>query len=359
MTPDLAPPLTTRILPAADWPAYAARFHDLGFEQSLTYTLASASRIGAQAEFVGVEQAGQPVAAAALRIKRVPGLGRGIAWCPAGPLLRTDAGTGPGAQAGPDLAAILRALRARVAQQQGHILRLRLAGLALQPEEQVRKAAAAAGFVPTTRAPLYRSTALDLRLPEPVLLQRLEGKWRTDLRHALKSGLGLDQGHSAALQARFLALFRSVQSAKGFAPDIPPAFHFALSGPDSGPDYALDILIATKDGQDLGGVVVGRTGRIATYLFGATAEAGRPLRAGYFLTWAGMARARAQGMDWYDMGGIDRTANPDVARFKDRMKGVEVLCDAYEARPAGLVPPLIAALESLRARAKQRRKAGA
>ncbi|MBC7477265.1 MAG: peptidoglycan bridge formation glycyltransferase FemA/FemB family protein, partial [Pseudorhodobacter sp.] len=312
-----------------------------------TYALASAQRIGARAQFVVVEQAGRAVAAAALRIKHVPGLGRGIAWCPAGPLLVPKQGLNA------DLGLILQALRQAV-HRDGHILRLRLSGLALQNADQVRTTAAAAGFAPTGRASLYRSTAMDLRLAEPVLLQRLDGKWRTDLRYALKSGLGLDQGNNAALQARFLALYRSVQTAKGFAPDISPEFHFALPGPD----YALDILIATKDGQDLGGVVVGSTGQSATYLFGATAEAGRPLRAGYFLTWAGMTLARARGLDWYDMGGIDREANPDVARFKDRMNGVPILCEAFEARPAGLIPPLIAALETLRSRIKQRRKAG-
>lgn len=343
VTPDLQG-LTTRTLSAVDWPACAGRFHDLGFEQSLTYALASARRIGARPQFLVVEQAGHPVAAAAMRIKRVPGLGRGIAWCPAGPLLLPKQGLKA------DLGLILQSLHRQVAQQDGHILRLRLSGLALLDVDQVRKTAAAAGFAPTGRAPLYRSVAMDLRLAEPALLQRLDGKWRTDLRYALKSGLGLDQGNSAALQARFLALYRSVQTTKGFAPDISPEFHFALSGPD----YGLDILIATKDGQDLGGVVIGSTGQTATYLFGATAEAGRPLRAGYFLTWAGMALARQRGLDWYDMGGIDREANPDVARFKDRMNGVPILCEAFEARPPGLIPPLIAALETLRGRMKRR-----
>jgi hypothetical protein len=70
-----------------------------------------------------------------------------------------------------------------------------------------------------------------------------------------------------------------------------------------------------------------------------------------------MTLARQQGMDWYDMGGIDRDANPDVARFKDRMNGFPILCDAYEARPPGLVGPIIGALESLRARLKNHGKA--
>ena len=337
--------LTIRILSSAEWPDYAVQFGDLSFEQSLTYTLASARRIGARAEFWAVEHGGRPVAAAALRIKTPPGLGRGIGWIPSGPLLLSD-------QRPPDLKAVLQALRGQLVCMDGHILRLRLSGLAMQDQGQVRAVAAAAGFAGTLRAPLYQSLAMNLRDGEQTLMQRLDGKWRTDLRFALKSGLILDQGNSPALQARFLALFQAVQTAKGFAPDITPEFHFALSGPD----YALDVMIATKDGQDLGGVVIGTTGRTATYLFGATAEAGRRLKAGYFLTWQGMMLARQRGLHWYDMGGIDREANPDVARFKDRMNGVAILSEAFEARPSGFVAPVILALESLRAGLKNRRK---
>jgi hypothetical protein len=251
-----------------------------------------------------------------------------------------------------DLFAVLSTLRRQVVQRAGHILRLRLPGLAPQHADLMRDTAAAAAFSPTLRAPLYRSVALDLRLPEATLMQRLEGKWRTDLRYALKSDLGMDHGNSPALQARFLALFRVVQTAKGFAPDITPEFHFGLSGPD----YRLDVLIATKDGQDLGGIVIGTSGQTATYLFGATAEAGRHLRAGYFLTWQGMALARQRGLHWYDLGGIDREANPDVARFKDRMNGVPILSESFEARPTGLIAPVTLVLENLRARLKKRGK---
>ncbi|MEO6299558.1 MAG: peptidoglycan bridge formation glycyltransferase FemA/FemB family protein [Paracoccaceae bacterium] len=339
--------LTTRSVPAAEWPTLAAGFRDLSFEQSLTYASAAASRIGARVEFVVVERAGQPVAAAAVRVKTLPVLGRGIAWIPAGPLTLPNDALAPDAVLMGD---ILQALRRHFTQKAGHILRLRLPGLALHDPKAVTEIAAGAGFTPTLRAPLYRSLAIDLHCDTEALMQNLNGKWRTDLRYAQKSGLTLEQGNSAGLQARFLALFETVQAAKGFRTDITPEFHFGLSGPD----YGLDILIATKDGQDVGGIVIGTTGRNVVYLFGATAEAGRSLRAGYFLTWEGIALSRRRRLDWYDLGGIDYEANPDVARFKDRMNGTPLLAQPFEARPAGLTAPLIGALESLRARIKRR-----
>lgn len=331
----------------ADWPALAAGFEDLGFEQGLAYVQAAAARIGAEARFLAVERAGVPVAAAALRIRRVPGLGRGIAWAPSGPLVLPKEGLVPDAAT---LGAILTALRDRIAGQDGHVLRFRLSGLARQDPEAVRRIAFGAGFAPTPRAPHYRSIALDLTRGPDALMAALNGKWRTDLRFALKSDLTLERGTGAAIEARFLAMFETVQATKGFRPEIGPQFHFPLQGQD----YAVETLIAVKDGQDVAGIVTGTAGACATYLFGATADAGRPLRAGYFLTWEAIRLAQARGMAWYDLGGIDAETNPDVTRFKERMNGVPLFAEPFEARPPGLVPRLVLGAEALRARLKRR-----
>ena len=183
-------------------------------------------------------------------------------------------------------------------------------------------------------------------------MSKLNGKWRGHLRYALKSGLTLETGISPNMQSRFLALFRDAQAAKGFAPDITPEFHFALSGPD----LSYDILILTKDGQDLAGIVIGTSGHCTVYLFGATAEAGRALRAGYLLTWEGIRLSQQRGMDWYDMGGVDFEENPDVARFKDGLNGQKIeAAGPYETHSGGPVAHLIKALETLRAKLRKHR----
>lgn len=338
--------ITLRDVSPALWPALAAGFRDLGFEQSLTYGQAAAARIGARTRFVALEQDGRVLAAACVRIKSLPGLGRGIAWIAGGPLILPVGGAVPDAAV---LVQCMSALRDEFARRQGHVLRLRLSGTAWQEGGALTALAASAGFRPTAQPAPYRSIALDLHKDPDRLLADLNGKWRTDLRFAQKSGLTLERGDNPALQSRFLAMFETVQAAKGFRTDITPEFHFALSGPD----YARDILIATRDGQDLAGIVIGTAGPVAVYLFGATAAAGRALRAGYFLTWEGIALARARGLDWYDLGGLDPDANPDVARFKDRMNGVPILAPVFETDGGGPVPALIRGLETLRARLRR------
>ena len=335
-----------RSLDQTEWSTLAMGFEDLSVEQGGPYTRAAAARIGAKAVFLAVEHEGAPIAAAALRIKCVPGFGCGIAWVPAGPLILPKGVPSPDPAA---LGGILASLRDHVVRQEGHVLRLRMSGIARQSPEAVQQIALAAGFTPTLRAPLYRSIALDLARGTQALMEALNGKWRTDLRYAQKSGLVLDVGSSPLHRARFLAMFEAVQSAKGFSPAIAPQFHFPLDGPD----YTVETLLAAKDGQDVAGIVVGTTGGCATYLFGATTEAGRPLRAGYFLTGEAIHRAHNRGLSWYDLGGVDVEANPSVARFKERMNGLPLFAEPFEARPSGILPRLLLRAEALRARMKR------
>jgi hypothetical protein len=340
------PVIHVRPVTATNWPAIAAGFDDFGFEQSHSYAKAAAQRIGATLRFYEVVRDGQAIAAAAVRIKTVPGLGCGIAWIASGPLVLPKNGAVPDEAA---LADVFNVLRAELCDLQGHVLRLRLSGLAGLEPSLVRHVAANADLVPTERAPAYRSMALNLKRTNSELMAALNGKWRTDLRFAMKSGLTLERGRGPRIEARFLAMFDEVQLAKGFHPDVQPQFHFKLGGPD----YAVETLIAAKDGKDVAGIVVGTAGRCMTYLFGATTDAGRPLRAGYILTWEAICLAQDLGLSWYDLGGIDAVGNPDVARFKERMNGVTLLAESFEVRPPGLAALFVIQAEALRARLKR------
>ncbi len=340
--------LALRDIAPDDWPALSGAFDDLTYEQSLTYARAAAARIGAEARFVVLETAdGTPAAAACLRIKRVPGLGRGIAWIAAGPLTRPRERPAPA----PDqLREILSALRREV-HAAGHVLRLRLPVVAGYDPGDSAALAREAGFVPTESAPAYRTVVLDLDRDEDALMQGLHGKWRNPLRNALKAGLTLDSGPIAAFSDRFHGLYERVQRAKGFDPDIPPEFYYDLSGPD----FAHDVLIARAEGADVAGMTIGRSGPNAVYLFGATDEPGRRLNAGYFLMWHSMLHSRAAGMRRFDLGGIDAADNPTVTRFKLRTGGAETAAPGpWEARPPGAGGRLIGLAETLHGKLRGR-----
>ncbi len=338
-------PLTLQTVAAEDWPRISAGFHDLTYEQTLTYAQAAAHRIGAEAQFISLsDPTGQPVAAACLRLKPVPGLGRGIVWIAAGPLVQPDAGP-------EDLKAIFAALRA-YAEQSGHILRLRLPASTLRDIPSVDRVAAEAGFVPADRSPPYQTVIIDCEQDEDTLMRALHGKWRNPLRNALKSGMALETRPIADCTDRFHGLYQQVQAAKGFSPDIPPEFYYPLSGPD----FSHEVLFTRQDGADLGAMTIGRAGTTGVYLFGATLDAGRRLNAGHYLMWQAILHCKAQGLRWFDLGGIDADTNPSVTRFKLRTGGTEVTAPGpYEFQPAGLTTSLIRTAETVHSRLKARR----
>lgn len=347
MTPE---PLSLHILSASDWLDCSAAFQDLTYEQSLTYAQAAARRIGAEPQFVRVETpSGQIVAAACLRIKRLPALGRGIAWIAAGPLLRHRDHPDPSPET---VQAVLAALRAH-ATATGHILRLRFPVIARYDVPSLDELAASQGFVHSERSPSYRTVVVDCDQDEDTLMRALHGKWRNPLRNALKAGLELDIVPIAEARSRFHALYQDVQATKGFRPDIPPEFYYGLTGSD----FDHEVLFARKDGADIAGMTIGRAGINAVYLFGATAEAGRRLNAGHYLMWHSILRCKELGMKFYDLGGIDPDSNPTVTRFKHRTGGADLqAAGPYEFQPKGLTAPAIRAAETLHSLLKRRRK---
>jgi len=341
--------LSVDTLPPNAWPEVSAQFRDLTYEQSLTYAGPAADRIGAEAEFVTLtDDTGRIVAAACLRIKRVPGLGRGIAWIASGPLVC------PKDQPEPDadrLRAVFAAL-GQYAQKTGHILRLRFAAPSGLEAGQMDQIAVSEGFGITQKAGSYRTVLIDCTPDEETLMAALHGKWRNPLRNALKAEIELEYLPLAECTERFDRLYREVQAAKGFDPDIPPEFYYALDGPD----FTHEVLIARKDGADIAAMTIGHTGQNAVYLFGATSELGRRLNAGHFLMWQATLRCRELGRKCFDLGGIDPDTNPSVTRFKQRTGGADVTaCGPYEYRPSGLAPTLVGAAEALHSRLKGRK----
>jgi len=343
-------PFVVRTVSSDSWPEISRKFRDLTYEQSLTYSIAAANRIGASPEFLSVEtSSGKVMAAAATRLRKIPGLGRGIVWIPSGPLLVPTDSNEPSAES---LGATLDALRNHYVRKAGHILRLRLPAISKVDRTDIF---AKHGFTPTKNALAYKTVLIDLSKPEETLWKGLHGKWRNPLRNAMKAGIEIDHLPFAQCHDRFFPLYNQVRQAKGFEPDIGPEFYKDLTGPD----FEHDTLIAHKDGSDIGTMTIGRVGTSSVYLFGATPDAGRKLNAGYLLMWHAMLWAAKQGCDWFDLGGISATENPSIARFKLRTGGDEISAiGPYEARAKGLGPSSILMAEQIHKRLKRGKTTG-
>ena len=342
--------LSLRRVAPEDWTELCTAFDDLTYEQSLAYAQAAAKRISAAAEFISVlDTQNTPVAAACLRIKRLPLLNRGIAWIAAGPMMVPIDGVAPA----PELQRAVFTTLSNYAQETGHVLRLRLPATAAHDPAKLDDVAQKAGFQPTDRSAAHRTVIIDCAQDEDTLMRGLHGKWRNSLRKSLKAGLTLDIVPIAKAADRFQALYQEVQSIKGFQTDIPPEFYYTLKGSD----FPHEVLFAQKDGTDVAAMTIGRTGRRAVYIFGATSQAGRRPNAGHFLMWQTILRCRELGLKWYDLNGVDPNSNPTVAQFKLRTGGSDLMAAGpYEFRPPGVKSALISAAEAAYAQLKKVRE---
>jgi hypothetical protein len=138
---------------------------------------------------------------------------------------------------------------------------------------------------------------------------------------------------------------------KSFDEGFDPAFLRGMA--DTSFDF--EVRIACHAGEDVGGHVTAFTPSCATYLFGATTEAGRNLRAGYALGWDAVTGARRRGARHFDMGGVDKATNAAGYTFKIRTRGRE--CAALGPYEAGtrLGGPLLRGIEDAYAALKRRK----
>lgn len=85
----------------------------------------------------------------------------------------------------------------------------------------------------------------------------------------------------------------------------------------------LRLLVAESGGEPVAAILLAHHGRAATYIVGWTGDAGRALRATHRLLWEAVTMLKADGREWFDMGGVNEDA-PGVARFKAGMGGVKI-----------------------------------
>ena len=304
-----------------EWPILISTFMDLTYEQDVAFIAAGAKRIGAQVRAFVVRRDGDLIGAACLRIKIVPVLNRGIAYLSAGPIIEAGQFKGDTNR----LKEVLMALRMHLVDKEGHLLRIRL-------PTTTRDIAEAdilhANFFPTDRSHKYKTVLINLDFDESTLRSKLHPKWRYELRRAEGEDLEIIAGHSLAMVERFLKLYRDMRSFKSFEEQIDPVFLRNMVDTS----FNFEVRIARHEGLDVGGHVTAYTPACATYLFGATTELGRALRAGYALGWDAVKSARAQGICWFDLGGVDKTKNSPGYTFKIRTGGHEISAlGPYEA----------------------------
>ena len=170
------------------------------------------------------------------------------------------------------------------------------------------------------------SLVLDLAGSEEQLLNGMKPKTRYNVRLAGRKGVEVVAADAAALPAFYGLYLETCRRNRFPARDYA---HFAalfdtLAGARNGPTLAF--YLALHGSRTLAGAIVARSGKAATYLFGASSSSCRNLMAPYAVQWHAIREARRSGCLSYDMGAVSALRDPlhpfyGLYRFKTGFGG--------------------------------------
>lgn len=148
---------------------------------------------------------------------------------------------------------------------------------------------------------------------------RQKPKWRSNSRLALKHGVRVRQAEATDDFTAWYGLLETTSARDRFTVRGPEYYrHFWESTRGSG-DTVL--LLAEHEGTLLAGIMVHRFAHEATYLYGASSDAGRNLMPNHLLQAEAMRWAKERGAARYDLFGIAASDDPGdplagISRFK-------------------------------------------
>jgi len=177
---------------------------------------------------------------------------------------------------------------------------------------------------PRTAANTYRTFVLDLAPSLEELRKRLDPKWRNKLSGAEKNGLKVVAGSGKGEYRAFCDLYKQMRTRKAFDTTV-DSDEFGRIQENLPNTQRMRILICEREGVPVAGLVASAMGDSAIYLLGATSDTGLNAKGSYLLQWTLIQWLKENGVEWYDLGGIDREQNPGVHSFKRGLSGTDVM----------------------------------
>jgi lipid II:glycine glycyltransferase (peptidoglycan interpeptide bridge formation enzyme) len=198
-------------------------------------------------------------------------------------------------------------------------LKRRIGIIKIEPElpdtPEVAAQLAAAGFRRSPQRIQPLSTIhVDLTGDEEAILARMKQKWRYNIRLAERKGVTVRRGAPADLPAIQKLMDATAARDRFGAHNL--AYHTAATELFGPPDM-MAWFIAEHEGRMLAAIAVFALGRMAWYMWGASADEDRNLMPNHALQWAAMRWARDRGCTRYDLWGIPDEVGADPAAYAD------------------------------------------
>ncbi len=178
------------------------------------------------------------------------------------------------------------------------------------------------GFRPATSGMAWGSHLLSLTPDVAVLRQHLAGKWRNLLVKGERLGVVVQAGVTAGRWQQLQTHYQDFQRERGFAGISPKLLDQLIQ--QQGPLWRIHLLSAhlpTDLSVPVGLLVAIHHGETATYLIGLTTGDGRRLQANYLLLWQAILLAKAEGLSWFDLGGVTAETPEGIRHFKSGLGG--------------------------------------
>jgi len=303
---------------AASWEELVGQFDDASIYQTWAY---GAVRWGARnLSHLVLSRDGKVVAAAQLRILRLPVLPVGVAYARWAPLFHRKGGTPDPAVAGK----MLECLRAEYCGRRGLVLEMIPHAYPDSGRGRVfQEAIQQTGFLPDPSLPCYRTILVDLTPDSGEMRRRLHQKWRYHLTGSENNGIELEVTDRMDAYREFAVIYQEMLDRKEFRTSV-DAGEFGRMQEMLPPEQKMTIFLARKDGEVIGALVCTLFGDTAIFVLGATNEKARKLKASYLLHWHAMLWLKSRGALWYDLSGIDPVVNPHGHQFKRGFGGIDV-----------------------------------
>lgn len=325
------------------WSGILMNFADASIYQSWAY---GAVRWGERnLSHVVLRRKGQVVAAAQLRIARLPLIPAGLAYLRWGQYERKGRPFDPAV-----VAEMVSRLRREYVDRRGLALQIIPPAFCDSDRGAVfLSALEQSGLHPEPSLGRYRTIVVDLTAAEEVLRKRLNQKWRNQLNRAEKNGLAIEMSDAPEAYQAFMPLYASMRARKQFETQEDVDGFGRMQEHLCGSDR-LQTFLARSDGQVIGALVCSLMGGSSICLLAATNERARELKAAYVLQWQAMLWLKQHGAQTYDLGGVDPEANPGGFHFKNGFGGADMTQLGTYVHDGNLLSSGVAALAKWRRR---------
>ncbi len=162
---------------------------------------------------------------------------------------------------------------------------------------------------------------VNLRLSDEEIKSSFAQKWRYHLNKSLKADLTFERADATRMN-EFENLYEQMNERKKFADHS--AYDDTIKAMMDIKDDVLrpELFLVKEHGKTVAGAIIFKTGKTATYMYGATSKEALKSRAGYFIHWHVVRWLRDNTKaDYYDLGGTDGFLG--LHQFKKGMVGTK------------------------------------